>query len=174
MILYKYSRHTTCCANCCTAAYMSALTGYEQTAPETCTNKTLPDRAVCNRAALGGSRRHGQRTPLVGHARRLQMHMQVAPQLSVHVNQMIAKAKHHWCNSRIDKCCSLRLIQRQSGQGLGLALALLVASLWLCDASSGYRTNPFSPAEQQLSLRLEQAFKPHQLLHSSRHHHGCR
>ena len=137
MILYKYSRHTTCCANCCTAAYMSALTGYEQTAPETRTNKTLPDRAVCNRAALGGSRRHGQRTPLVGHARRLQMHMQVAPQLSVHVNQMIAKAKHHWCNSRIDKCCSLRLIQRRVAGELGLVAARLLVNLWVCACPVG-------------------------------------
>ena len=140
VILYKYSRHTTCCANCCTAAYMSALTGYKQAAPETCTNKTLPDRAVCNRAALGGSRRHGQRTPLVGHARRLQMHMQVAPQLSVHVNQMIAKAKHHWCNSRIDKCCSLRLIQRQVAGELGLAIAKLIERLRVCTCPFGAAT----------------------------------
>ena len=31
-----------------------------------------------------------------------------APQLSMHINQMIVQARHHGCNSRIDKRCSLR------------------------------------------------------------------
>ena len=31
-----------------------------------------------------------------------------APQLSMHLNQMIVQARHHGCNSRIDKRCSLR------------------------------------------------------------------
>ena len=47
----------------------------------------------------------------------------IAPQLSVQINQMIDKAKHHWCNSRIDKCCSLRLIQRQCNQSLSTMTA---------------------------------------------------
>ena len=46
-----------------------------------------------------------------------------APQLSEQINQMIDKAKHHWCNSRIDKCCSLRLIQRQCNQSLSTMTA---------------------------------------------------
>ena len=56
--------------------------------------------------------------PLADCSRKQQMRLPGAPQLSVHVNQMIVKAKHHWCNSRIDKCCSLRLIQRQYKQRL--------------------------------------------------------
>ena len=97
-------------------------------------------------------------------------HSQDAPQLSEQINQMVDKAKHHWCNSRIDKCCSLRLIQRHCAQpahcgGLCKVLNMIVRSVL---------SDPFSPAVQQLSLRLEPGFKPHQLLHSSRHHHGCR
>ena len=60
------------------------------------------------------------------------MWLPVAPQLSVHVNQMIAKAKHHWCNSRIDKCCSLRLIQRQVARELDLVIAALFEPLCVC------------------------------------------
>ena len=70
--------------------------------------------------------------PLADCSRKQQMRLPGAPQLSVHVNQMIAKAKHHWCNSRIDKCCSLRLIQRRVAGELGLVAARLLVSLWVC------------------------------------------
>ena len=45
---------------------------------------------------------------------------------------MIAKAKHHWCNSRIDKRCSLRLIQRRVVGELGLAITTLIETLAVC------------------------------------------
>ena len=60
----------------------------------------------------------------------------VAPQLSEQVNQMIAKAKHHWCNSRIDKCCSLRLIQRRVATELDLIIATSIEALWVANALS--------------------------------------
>ena len=47
------------------------------------------------------------RRPLRGNAQQLHTLMG-APQISMHLNQMIVQARHHWCNSRIDKCCSLR------------------------------------------------------------------
>ena len=78
-----------------------------------------------NAAARMTRRRPLQATPAN------KMWLPVAPQLSVHVNQMIAKAKHHWCNSRIDKCCSLRLIQRRVAGELGLVTARLSESLWV-------------------------------------------
>ena len=79
-----------------------------------------------NAAARMTRRRPLQATPAN------KMWLPVAPQLSVHVNQMIAKAKHHWCNSRIDKCCSLRLIQRQVARELDLAIAALIEPLCVC------------------------------------------
>ena len=69
--------------------------------------------------------------PLADCSRKQQMRLPGAPQLSVHVNQMIAKAKHHWCNSRIDKCCSLRLIQRRTARQHGLALRVLCVTVWV-------------------------------------------
>ena len=44
---------------------------------------------------------HGQCTPAAVTA-------MGAPQISMHLNQMIVQARHHGCNSRIDKRCSLR------------------------------------------------------------------
>ena len=79
-----------------------------------------------NAAARMTRRRPLQATPAN------KMWLPVAPQLSVHVNQMIAKAKHHWCNSRIDKCCSLRLIQRQVARELDLVIAALFEPLCVC------------------------------------------
>ena len=81
------------------------------------------------------------------------------------------KAKHHGCNSRIDKCCSLRLIQRHISSGPALLSRLLVRCCCLFVEFGRY---PFSPAEQHMSLRLEHMFKPHQMLHSHRHPHGCK
>ena len=74
--------------------------------------------------------------PLADCSRKQQMRLPGAPQLSVHVNQMIAKAKHHWCNSRIDKCCSLRLIQRRVAAELDLAIATSIEALWVANALS--------------------------------------
>ena len=53
---------------------------------------------------------------------------------------MIAKAKHHWCNSRIDKRCSLRLIQRRVVGELGLAITTLIETLWVCKCRFGAAT----------------------------------
>ena len=74
--------------------------------------------------------------PIADCSRKQQMRLPGAPQLSVHVNQMIAKAKHHWCNSRIDKCCSLRLIQRRVATELDLIIATSIEALWVANALS--------------------------------------
>ena len=80
---------------------------------------------------IGGSLVMGASWVGAGGTFRMGMCLLGAPQLSEQINQMIVRATHHWCNSRIDKCCSLRLIQRHIITWLGVAAAAVCASLWL-------------------------------------------
>ena len=117
---------------------MSTLTGRETAVRAEYTHAALPATTHMQMSwPFGRSCSHGQQAPLVGNARQQQKRLPGAPQLSVHVNQMIVKAKHHWCNSRIDKCCSLRLIQRRVAGELGLVAARLLVSLWVCACPVG-------------------------------------
>ena len=95
----------------------------------------------------------GSMHALWGNTRQLQLWLWDAPQLSVHVNQMIVQAKHHGCNSRIDKCCSLRLIQRHAGIKSGVALLVVYATLWVC-SSRARLVSTWVPCRQWSAYRV--------------------